>query len=348
MNCEEYFHLISGHMDGCNSDIEEKHLQQHLECCEGCRTLLAQLQENEQLLAHSTVTPPADLTKRIMKAVRKEPKKKSKKRFFTSLATAGLATAALLALVFFGSNGLPQLATVDSAAEVAMDEPYAMEDRNPAEQATGNGSDDFSQSAAGEESIYLAESATAAPDSKKHQGEQSTAPSQENPQSTLSETWVLSDEAPYSMDLPYRYGTTSPGSSPAIGRSGIYGIHAADGELRELPTLVIYGASPEDFPSLSLQPPLPSQLPSMQTANIAVDGSFYQRFFSVLPSEFGLLSNFPSEPDFNLSRYSVSYESFSALLDSVIGRYEAAIYLPEEIDEEEDCLIILISEEIPE
>ena len=46
-----------------------------------------------------------------MNAVRKEPKKKSKKRFYTSLATAGLATAALLALADFKGKTVADIGT---------------------------------------------------------------------------------------------------------------------------------------------------------------------------------------------------------------------------------------------
>ncbi|MBQ8587438.1 MAG: zf-HC2 domain-containing protein [Oscillospiraceae bacterium] len=346
MNCEEYFHLISSHLDGCNSETEEKQLQQHLKSCENCRAILAQLQENEQLLSQSTVAPPVDLTKRIMKAVRKEPKKKSKKRFYTSFAAAGLAAAALLALVFFGSNGLPQLATEDAAYMVADGEPYAMEDFTPAENAVEPNASlyYFDDSATGESTLYSAGSATTAPDSEKNHEEQASTPARESPRATDNESWVLTDEFPYGMDVK-AYGTTVSGNGVANGMSSIYGIQAADGELRELPTLIIYGAKAEDFPGLRSEFALPKQLPSLQTANMAVDGSFYQRFFSILPPELGLLPGFPEEQSYELSRYSVSYERFIALMNAAVGSYETAVYFPQGMDQTETCLVILISAE---
>lgn len=346
MNCEEYFHLISGHLDGCNSETEENQLQQHLKSCENCRGILAQLQENEQLLSQSTVAPPVDLTERIMNAVRKEPKKKSKKRFYTSFAAAGLAAAALLALVFFGSNGLPKLPTEDAAYMVADDEPYAMEDCMPAENAADfNGSLNYSDdSATGESSFHRLESATTAPDSEKNHEEQASAPAQESPRATDNESWVLSDEIPYGMDVK-TYSAAVSGNRTANGLSSIYGIQAADGELRELPTLIIYGADIEDFPGLRAEFALPKQLPSLQTANLAADSSFYQRFFSILPSELGLLPGFPEEQSYDLSRYSVSYERFIALMNAAVGSYETAVYFPQGMDEAETCLVILISAE---
>lgn len=342
MNCEEYLHLMCGHMDGCNSEMEEKRLQQHLEHCEDCRALLAQLQENERLLGESIAEPPADLSARIMEAVRKEPKKKpSRKRFFTSIATAGLATAALLALVFFGGNGLPQLVTED-AAMVAMDNaPGDIGDSEAMENAT-EAVLDFSDSAVNEGTTPRAESTTAAPDTEKTCEDRNSAPSQEVPQATADETWVAGDMKLYTMDANSAYGATSPSSTPAAGLSGIYGIRAADGELQEIPTLIIYGATPEDFPILSIVSPLPSHIPYAQATNIAADGSFYQRFFSIIPSELGLLPGFPNEPEYNLCRYSVSYEGFTRLQDAAIGSYETAVYFPREIDKKGDCLIILI------
>lgn len=79
MNCDEYLPLISGHLDGVNSEIEERRLQEHLETCEACRVLLSQMEQNDALL-QSAATPPADLTDRIMNAVRKE-KRTAKKRW---------------------------------------------------------------------------------------------------------------------------------------------------------------------------------------------------------------------------------------------------------------------------
>ena len=93
---------------------------------------------------------------------------------------------------------------------------------------------------------------------------------------------------------------------------------------------------------LSIVSPLPSQIPSMQATNMATDGSFYQRFFSIIPSELGMLPGLPNEPDYSLCRYSVSYEGFTRLQDAAIGSYETAVYFPREIDKKADCLIILI------
>ena len=109
MNCESYLTLISGHLDGVNTKTEEDSLQAHLKTCEHCRELLTVMQENDALLKNTQVEIPADLTQRIMAQVRKTPKRNSKKPFYISMVTSGLAAAAILALVFFSKTGAPSL-----------------------------------------------------------------------------------------------------------------------------------------------------------------------------------------------------------------------------------------------
>ena len=100
MNCDESLILISGHLDGTNTEAEEKSLREHLETCEDCRRLLRQMEENDRLLRESKAEVPADLKDRIMKEVRGG--RKSKKPFYISVAASGLAVAAMLTLVFVG------------------------------------------------------------------------------------------------------------------------------------------------------------------------------------------------------------------------------------------------------
>ncbi len=131
MQCDHnYLPLLSGHLDGSNSEAEEKRLEKHLKSCRHCRGLLQSMEENDLLLTQSIAAPPADLTARIMRAVEQEPKKKSsRKRYYFSTAVAGLAAAAVLC---FGQQGdnlplLPETAndrsqeaySLDSAEETA-------------------------------------------------------------------------------------------------------------------------------------------------------------------------------------------------------------------------------------
>lgn len=104
MNCDEYLPLISGHIDDANSEIEERRLQEHLKTCAACRALLSQMEESDALLRASAATPPADLSARIMAQVRsKKQPAFSRKQRWIPIAASGLAAAALLSFVVFGS-----------------------------------------------------------------------------------------------------------------------------------------------------------------------------------------------------------------------------------------------------
>lgn len=108
MNCEEYTNLLSGHLDGQNTQAEEQALQAHLDECPQCRALLNELERNDRLLSE-VPAPPEALTAEIMKKVRaKKRRKKPLYRYF--LPAASLATAAILALAVFGAMNLPVLA----------------------------------------------------------------------------------------------------------------------------------------------------------------------------------------------------------------------------------------------
>ena len=116
-HCNEYLLLLSGHLDGVNSEKEEARLQAHLKQCRHCRTLLAQMEAADAAMAGGLAEPPADLTDRIMEQVRREPKKRRfGKRVFT-LSAAGLAAAAMLTLVFSGKIGL--LSRYTKSADIA-------------------------------------------------------------------------------------------------------------------------------------------------------------------------------------------------------------------------------------
>ena len=104
MNCESFYPLLSGHIDGENTEAEEAQLQEHLAVCPHCRALLEQWMHTDTLLAQ-TPAPPADLTARIMQQL---PKKRRRRGLFYFAAPAAtLATAAVLALAVFGATKLP-------------------------------------------------------------------------------------------------------------------------------------------------------------------------------------------------------------------------------------------------
>lgn len=100
MNCNDYLALICGYLDGENTESENKNLQAHLVSCAHCREILAEMQDNDRLLAE---VPEAstDLTWRIMQQVRKEPKKRNHwKRWSAALSAAAVLAVVLLSGVF--------------------------------------------------------------------------------------------------------------------------------------------------------------------------------------------------------------------------------------------------------
>ena len=118
MHCEEFVDLISGHIDRINTEIEEARLQEHLQQCEHCRTLLETYRSIDTLIAQEDALPPADLKINIMKAVEAEPKKRrSRKALFTGICS-GIAAAACLAVIIISIPKL-KLTSNDSAAEAA-------------------------------------------------------------------------------------------------------------------------------------------------------------------------------------------------------------------------------------
>ena len=142
MKCNQILPLLSGHLDGANSEIEERRLQQHLKTCRHCREFLTQMEENDALLASQEAQPPADLTNRIMSQIRKEEKKpRLGKRFIVSTAATGLAAAALLAFVVWSNVSLPK--SSDSAPEmVALDNANEYERVAVSEMEAGSNTDE--------------------------------------------------------------------------------------------------------------------------------------------------------------------------------------------------------------
>ena len=108
MSCDFYILLINGHLDNANTTEEEKQLQEHLQSCEACRSLLSVMQENDAMIKADFVQPPEDLTAKIMQTVRKHPKRNRRKTFYTSLAATGLAAAAMLGIFLSGNFNPPE------------------------------------------------------------------------------------------------------------------------------------------------------------------------------------------------------------------------------------------------
>ncbi|MDR0890154.1 MAG: zf-HC2 domain-containing protein, partial [Oscillospiraceae bacterium] len=119
MNCEEFHGLISGRIDGENTEEENRRLDAHLEACEDCRELLAALTQTQADIFALREAPPADLTQRIMQTVQSAPRKRqrnARKSFFFGSAATALVACAVFALIALGKIPLPHLADKKDAA----------------------------------------------------------------------------------------------------------------------------------------------------------------------------------------------------------------------------------------
>ena len=107
MTCEDALILLSGHLDGVNTQEEETELFAHLQSCAGCRDLLAAFEAADAGIQALEAEPPAGLSERILAAVRQEPRRS---RSASGPWLAPVATAAVLALVCWaGIRTLPML-----------------------------------------------------------------------------------------------------------------------------------------------------------------------------------------------------------------------------------------------
>lgn len=122
MNCEEALELISGHLDGENTEAEEAALRAHLEGCPACRAALDDYGALDLALADLEAEPPAALAQGVL--TRAAAEKSAAGRRWRRYGGAALAAAAVIALVLTTSR-LPSLqkgraSTVEPAAEPAV------------------------------------------------------------------------------------------------------------------------------------------------------------------------------------------------------------------------------------
>lgn len=115
MTCEDALVLLSGHLDGENSEEEEAQLSAHLRQCPACRELLAAFQAADQGILSLEEEPPQTLRQEILDAAYKEPRQKRRVR--ATRWALPVAAAAVLA-IFFGTKFLPMpgVQSTDTAA----------------------------------------------------------------------------------------------------------------------------------------------------------------------------------------------------------------------------------------
>lgn len=334
VNCNEYLPLLSGHLDGANSEAEESRLQKHLASCKQCRSLLAQLEQTDAMLLSAKAEPPADLAARIMSQVRNEPKrKKALHRAVRSVCAAGLAAAALLALVFFGDLKLPSRKPEGSAEAAYSDAESGQgasgdwteeadflfrNDEMTAEQAENYSiTRDYGANAPDTVAAPSAESVT-------EKGNSLTATESSESLLTLpSLSYDASGELLHDPESAEDAGTTH--RLP-------YGITASEAAS---PLLVIRGAQAEE---LSLLYGLSPSEENMTTSSDEAD-DLYTRLLSALSPQ--------QDSALTITKYLVSYAQFSSIFSDYVGVYETAVYYPAELYDLESCVVLVISDAQP-
>lgn len=111
MSCKDYVLFMSGHIDGTNSQKDEKTLQSHLVTCPQCRQTLEEMKANDCILQSNTLVPPERILKNVMASVRNDAKKKTNsiRHYIVSFAAA----AAVLCLVLVATLRTPEKPNTD-------------------------------------------------------------------------------------------------------------------------------------------------------------------------------------------------------------------------------------------
>lgn len=161
MTCEDAMVLISGHLDGANTQEEESELFAHLQRCSGCRDLLAAFESADAGIMALEAEPPASLSARILDAVRQEPRR----RRITRPWMLPIATAAALAIVLWaGIRTLPRMGTDTTAANTALQQLVRADTTAETASTTETAAEaELEASAAMPESYYGADSAPEEP-----------------------------------------------------------------------------------------------------------------------------------------------------------------------------------------
>lgn len=131
--CDEQMkRLISGHLDGCNTEKQEATLTAHLQECAECHRLLNEYKAIDSALSELTLSPPAGFSADVMGAISQETPRppKAKKHSFRYGTMIAAAAAVLILAVSAGHIALPKggaAAIYPSAADKAVTEESAAE-----------------------------------------------------------------------------------------------------------------------------------------------------------------------------------------------------------------------------
>ena len=371
MKCSQIFPLLSGHLDGANSEIEELRLQQHLKTCRHCRELLAQMEKNDALLASQETQPPVDLTARIMSQVRKEEKKpRFGKNFLISTAATGLAAAALLAFVVFGNVSLPKTAgsamekvsydlaaeaacndVSDPAATNAVSENTVLSDTLTSASDPSGGADLNTPADSGQlnapETEPVPTQVTQPPETKETVVADSSEPTEpaEDPTAADSTQDTYFEPSP----PPLAYLQNGNATDETVEPPPMYTYSEQTDENPppkrgtakqkpvEGPVLVIWKTDTAEIAGLSDCTLAPAEAASAD----ALGDNLYTRmnnglFLRPLPRDDG------QEASLAVTTCTVNYDTLATLFDECAGTYELCVYYPASIKSLENCTVLLV------
>ena len=372
MNCDVFRILISGHMDGANSEIEEKRLQEHLKGCRFCRALLEEYERNDRLLSE-VPSPPENLTGRIMQEIVPRRKKKKAKYIYFTVPAAALATAALLAFAVFRMGALPGLSA--KSADTAFSEEKQNSqlfsdvlDTNDASAAT----DEFLSFP--QETLAEAETSAALETPQTSEAFWLQVPTDVNAPAEAGSTDnppTFSAEPP--EEVPYKSENSAdiPDSiEPDLGNMSVTseGPVSNAAVLPNSPILILWNAGNSEI--LEALEPLPSAAEAENACgvqdylHISPDSSkitLLDRFFSILcrhdgpyaeknTVEYPYFGRYKApaqrDPAFTVTVYEMSYSELTELFYACAGKYEMAIYYPAEgldLSESAVCTLLCVT-----
>ena len=372
MNCDVFRILISGHMDGANSEIEEKRLQEHLKGCRSCRALLEEYERNDRLLSE-VPSPPENLTGRIMREIVPRRKKKKAKYIYFTVPAAALATAALFAFAVFRTGALPGLSA--KSADTAFSEEKQNSqlfsdvlDTNGASAAT----DEFLSFP--QETLAEAETSAALETPQTSEAFWLQVPTDVNAPAEAESTDnppTVSAEPP--EDVPYKSENSAdiPDSiEPDLGNMSVTseGPVSNAAVLPNSPILILWNAGNSEI--LEALEPLPSAAEAENACgvqdylHISPDSSkitLLDRFFSILCRHDGPYAQKNTvkspyfgryrapaqrDPAFTVTAYEMSYSELTELFYTCAGKYEMAIYYPAEgldLSESAACTLLCVT-----
>ncbi len=132
MNCDRALEWMSAMLDGELTAQEREQLQAHLDTCESCRAVYAELTAIDAAVAADQSEPPEALHDHVMIAVRDEQKRKTARRRRSYLG-AGLIAAAALALAVLSGLGVVQLPGVGDEGRASVSVGQSIQTILPAE-----------------------------------------------------------------------------------------------------------------------------------------------------------------------------------------------------------------------